>query len=238
MSSGGALVRLNDHLHDILVAAGIACVRGADCIRIGGADIVVGVTAIWDNPAAPRPDERQTFGVEVGIKAPSLLGETAYEFSYGWGENAEAAAASALGRWVELDLAVLLEASSDELSTCLRLDMPGNDVNGAAPGTWRIYLGPLQYTAGQAGAQPCCQTCLLAMSMPHLRDALRDPVSCAIKIVASRHEDGSGSADCRRNGHDLPDAITRIAEAAREWAGEGVLQTRRQYIYFRAPPTP
>lgn len=233
-----ALARANDRLHAALLAAEIPATREPDGIRLGEADIRVAVEALWDNPAAPAPDEAQTFGVQFAITAPALFGETAYEFSYGWGETEAAAAASAFARWVELDLPVLRDACAGTAEHCVMLEMTANEANGAAPGTWRIYLGPLHYVAGAAGAEPCCQTCLLAMSMPFLHEVLSRPVSSAIKIVASRHEDGTGSADCRRNGHDLPDAIDRIAAtAAATWPGSAGTQSRRQYIYFQAPPS-
>lgn len=230
------LERLDDRLAGILAEEAVAAERDRDGVAIAGTDLVVAVTATWENPDPPPPGRPRTYGVRIGLRSPALFDEPALEYSYGVGLDDEAAAAAALRRWVELDCPVLVEAAAGEGERCDIMEIASDGGKGIAAGRWRLFLGPLNYIAGHEGAQPCCRACLATMSLPALMPLLTQRVSCAVKIVASKTEDGTTSADCRRNGQDLPEAIRAIAAAAGAWPTVPGTQTRRQYLYFKAPP--
>ena len=230
------LAQLTDRLADILAETGVAAERQLHCVAIGGTDIQLAVTAIWENPHEQPEGAPRVAGVEVALHSPTLFDTTAYEYSYGGGRSDEEGLVAALESWAAYDLPVLTEAASGSADVCSLMEMRRNAVNGIAPGTWRITAGPLVYRAGEAGTQPCCRECLLAMSMPSLLPLMTRPKSFALKLVASKDEDGTTSADCRRNGEDVPEAIAAIAAAAADWPVLQGLHMRRQYLYFKAPP--
>jgi hypothetical protein len=174
----------------------------------------------------------------MGLDSATLFQGTAREYSYAVGLDDDEAALNTLKKWIEFDLPVLTEAFSGELRQCQRWDFEPNEDNGMATiaGKWQIYVGPLWYMAGEEGAQPCCNACLLVMCLPILLPIITaTPTSCAVKIVASKDGNGETAADCRLNGEDLPDAIRAIAEAAKAWPQMPGTQLRRQYVYFKAP---
>jgi|GEM_PF-6486270 len=231
--------RLTDQLANLITAKGeVTAERCPEGVTIAGTDLCVSVAAIWDNPDKPPPGSPRSFGVQIALDSVTLFEGTALEYSYGAGFDDDEAALNALEKWVEFDLPVLTEAFSDQLRQCQRWDFGPNENNGMAmtAGKWQIYVGPLWYMAGEEGAQPCCNACLLVMCLPSLLPIITaTPTSCAVKIVASKDENGETSADCRCNGEDLPDAIRAIAEAAKAWPQISGTQLRRQYVYFKAP---
>lgn len=229
------LERLTDRLFDLVVSQDVAATRGPGGVVLTGTDITVAVTAVWDNPSTPPPGQSRTFGVKMGFVSEALFGGIAYEYSYGTGLDDDEAAKAALERWVVFDLPVLVEAFAGNATQCTLMELaaePGSDI---AAGQWKIYMGPLNYYADQQGAQPCCQACVLTMALPSLVPLIATPVSFAVKIVVSKSDDGETSADVRRNGEDVPEAIRAVAEVAREWPDMPGVQMRRQYFYVRAP---
>jgi len=231
--------RLTDQLADLITAKeDVAAERCPEGVAILGTDLRVSIAAIWDNPDKPPPGRPRSFGVQIALASATLFKGTAFEYSYGVGLDDDAAALNALEKWIALDLPVLTEAISGQLRQCQRWEFETDKTNDMVmtAGKWEIYVGPLSYMAGEEGAQPCCNSCLLTMSLPSLFPVVTaTPMSCAVKIVASKSEDGETSADCRRNGEDLPDVIKSIAEAARAWPQAPGVQLRRQYVYFKAP---
>jgi hypothetical protein len=140
-------------------------------------------------------------------------------------------------QFTEEVLPVVAEAVSGTANRCQVLTTDGSGEQ-ALPADWRIVLGPLWYLTEHGGQTPCCSHCLFTLSLPSLRALFAEPRCTGVRIFAARNPDGTGSADCRANGVDLPKAAAAIAAGAAAWPNDGGGAYRRQYMLFLPPRPP
>jgi Family of unknown function (DUF6348) len=132
-------------------------------------------------------------------------------------------------------LPAVVEAVSGTADRCPVLTTQGSE---ALPAGWRIVLGPLWYMTQHGGQTPCCPYCLFTLSAPSLRALFAEPRCTGVRIFAARNPDGTGSADCRANGVDLPTAAAAIAAGAAAWPNDDGGAYRRQYMLLLPPRPP
>ena len=94
---------------------------------------------------------------------------------------------------------------------------------------------------GEAEAEECslhgefCECCPFTRSMEAFEPLIKSQENYAIRIFASRDDEGETDADCRVNGEDWDGALESLKNYAATWQGSGMM-FRKQYIIIRNAP--
>jgi len=176
------------------------------------------------------------------VRHPHKFPITFFEYQHSFGETAEVSTRNGFRDWSKLDLPTILDATKTELKNCTALEM--EFPNGKPR---RIVLGPVSVwgrpktaetnPAGiDEGHPPFCPCCLFVNSFEAFKGLVESSQFAAIRLFATRGDDGAVQADCRMNGEDFPDGASALMRYASSWPGLG-FEARKQYVIVQDKPT-
>ena len=166
-----------------------------------------------------------------------------YQYSFGQYDTVHEALASGFDTWLKTDWETLLDAADPQEAAHLRLTItPKGDVPKRLVLLGSVGFFPAREDDGdEAEAEECslhgefCECCLFTRSMEAFEPLIKSQENYAIRIFASRDDEGETDADCRVNGEDWDGALESLKNYAATWQGSGMM-FRKQYIIIRNAP--
>lgn len=166
-----------------------------------------------------------------------------YQYSFGQYDTVQEALASGFDTWLKTDWETLLDAADPQEAAHLRLTItPKGDVPKRLVLLGSVGFFPAREDDGdEAEAEECslhgefCECCLFTHSMEAFEPLIKSQENYAIRIFASRDDEGETDADCRVNGEDWDGALESLKNYAATWQGSGTM-FRKQYIIIRNAP--
>ncbi|CAM4450299.1 hypothetical protein CR156_00830 [Stenotrophomonas lactitubi] len=231
-------------LQQVLLGRDIACtVEGGDLLLDSGLQLT---------PHSVSSNERDNGGWQtstvIETRHAGLFADGLFEYQHANGATEQESLLSGFDTWVRVDLATLQAAVGAEDAPDLPmmgLTYPSGDEGEEHERT--VVLGPLaHYRARELDdAAACseddhgsCPCCLFTKSIDAFDDLLKAHHFLAIRLFASRDEQGQCEADCRVNGHDFAPALPLLRAYAARWPQAG-LEFRKQYVVIRTgSPSP
>lgn len=179
----------------------------------------------------------------IQIHHPELFphGIFEYQYSFGGRETLDEALLSGFDTWLKTDWETLSDAALPRDANHLLLNI--NFEN--EPFKRLVLLGSVGFypakEENEQNEETCeqhgefCECCLFTQSLEAFEPLLKSSENYAIRLFASRDDEGHFSADCRVNGDDYPDALESLKNYAKTWSSEGVA-FKKQYIIIRNQP--
>lgn len=166
-----------------------------------------------------------------------------YQYSFGQYDTVQEALASGFDTWLKTDWETLLDAADPQEAAHLRLTItPKDDVPKRLVLLGSVGFFPAREDDGdEEGSEECslhgefCECCLFTRSMEAFEPLIKSQENYAIRIFASRDDEGETDADCRVNGEDWDGALESLKNYAATWQGSGTM-FRKQYIIIRNAP--
>jgi len=159
-----------------------------------------------------------------------------FDYQHATGGSFEASVLDGFEKWVQLDLAPLVDSFRAKPVDCttLEMDFPASDARPAL--SRQAIMGPVMAASAEElearddeEHSPGCPCCLLTNSFEAFRELVEAEGFFAIRLFAMRNQDGSFAADCRVNGEDWDAGEQALVAYAKTWPGEG-FEFRKQYV--------
>jgi hypothetical protein len=188
---------------------------------------------VLESPSAP-PFIRSV--VVVTTSHPRLPPNGIFEYQHAVASTQREAISNGIDQWLQIDFPVLLDALRDRPEHCMAMEWQF-ERNGLPGLSRRALLGPVGHLAAhperaKGGAHPFCPCCLLTNTFEAFRPLVEADGFYAIRLLASRDENGSTQADCRINGSEWESGKRALCSYADTWPQAG-LEMRKQYIVLQ-----
>jgi hypothetical protein len=175
--------------------------------------------------------------IEIGhaTKLPS----TFFEYQHSIGASGALSFAKGFEDWAQLDLPVVLDALSPEPKSCTVMEFEFQNRKSR-----RVLLGPVSLLAPKReepisnnpkAHPPFCPCCLFSHSVEAFKPLVDSGGFAAVRLYATRTDEGAVQADCRVNGEDFPAGADALIAYARTWPGLS-FEARKQYIIIQDKP--
>lgn len=174
----------------------------------------------------------------IQVNHPRLGPDGIFEFQHAYGDSLADAIAQAIEGWMLGDLPVILDALSEEPTTCMVMlaEFPAKANRPARKR--RVLFGPVSYYAenpvpvkeGEHGFCPCC---LFTNTAEPFEDLLESDGVFALRLYAARDGEGDPAADCRVNGEDYPAGADGLRDYVNTWPPAG-FEFRKQYVIVQS----
>lgn len=169
----------------------------------------------------------------IEIKHASRISTAIFEYQHSRGPDIESSLRDGFEQWYALDFAALLDAMRDEAISCQEMILP---VGGDEPRQRRVTLGPVRYyrqnEVTEHEEHSFCPCCLFTNCFDSLKPAIDASGFQAVRLFASRDENGNVSADCRINGEDFEPGKAALIDYALGWPEAG-FEFRKQYVIIQ-----
>jgi hypothetical protein len=182
---------------------------------------------------------------QVDLQHPAFGTGSIVEYQYAIADTLEDAFHAALLSWAKMDFVVLLDALLPKAlhSTVMLMTFPSKNQIGER--RRRILLGPVAHRrVAQSDAQrpelapgehDFCPCCMLTKNYDAFQNLFNDGEFHAVRLFASRDNDGSSSADCRVNGENFEQGEASLRRYAGSWPQHG-LEYRKQCVVIQDCP--
>ncbi|WP_298643593.1 DUF6348 family protein [uncultured Cardiobacterium sp.] len=216
-------------LADALAAEGCPTTRHGDWLyhAASGYALLVQIAALDFG-------ERVRSTITIQIHHPELFPQGIFEYQHSFGADPAEALHYGLEWWLTGDWQLLhaVATNDDKGHTGMSMTFPDGRIR-------RVHFGATQYwqenpapapADGEDDAhQPFCPCCLFTNSMEAFKPLLEGHDNYALRLFASRNDDGSTDADCRVNGEDYAPGMDALRAYAATWPGTGS-EFRKQYV--------
>ena len=176
------------------------------------------------------------------IQHPKWINGEIFEYQHSAGGDLAESFAKGFEMWKQTDFAVLKEVGkkkSEDLSQYMEMKLKDGRRR-------RILLGPIAHMvedreaheaasacSPESDEHPFCPCCLFTRSIEAFQPALESDDFIALRMFASRDENGQAASDCRINGHDDNPAMAALRRYVETWPQAG-FEFRKQYVIIHS----
>ena len=190
----------------------------------------------------PRDDGLVHTITTIEINHHSLCPRGTFEYQHSVGPSVEDSLRKGFAKWADTDLPVFMDALQEKAEHCTEMvkNIPASASDPAR--SRQIIFGPPLHGASRevfetGNAHDFCPCCLLTNCLEAFTDQLHDDGFYAIRLFATRNQQGAAQADCRVNGVDWAPGAAALLKYITTWPDRG-LEYRKQLVVIRPLPAP
>jgi hypothetical protein len=184
----------------------------------------------------------------IEVTHPHWIPNGFFDYQHGGGPTVAESLSKGFGLWVDSDLPALLDLGREQPEFCTLLKADDSQNRSAWPTGRRVLLGPVAHfvkngqnasatTANSSDEHPpFCPCCMLTQGFDAFRPLVFAEEFYALRLFASRSEQGQPDADCRVNGEDFPTGANALRAQVATWPPHG-FEFRKQLVIIYTVPT-
>lgn len=178
----------------------------------------------------------------IQVNHPQFAPDGLFEYQHSAGDGLVAAIAQGIDQWIQLDFVPLLEALRPKPAQCTCMEMRFPEQEGNPAHVRRVIFGPIMHymqtpppepVCGEGDDHCFCPCCLFTRSAEAFHPLITSNMTCALRLFASRDENGEPQADCRVNGEDFEPGAKALQNYATSWPPAGY-EFRKQYVILHS----